>query len=119
MSDGVDSGHLDGSIKLGKPWQVPQDKEETMCDEIQKGSDQETQVEALSFEEAFDQLQSAVGQLEGGDLTLEQAIALYERGMRLAQHCSDLLDTAGLQVQQLGVAGDPGQMAMFFEGEEE
>jgi exodeoxyribonuclease VII small subunit len=118
MTEGGDSGHLDGSIKLGRPRQVPQDKEETMSDDIQKGSDQETQVEALSFEEAFDQLQSAVEQLEGGDLTLEEAIALYEQGMRLARHCSDLLDTAELQVQQLGVAGDRGQMAMFFEGEE-
>jgi exodeoxyribonuclease VII small subunit len=103
---------------LGRPRQVLQDKEETMSDEIQKGSDQETQVEALSFEEAFDQLQSAVGQLEEGDLTLEEAIALYERGMRLAQHCSDLLDTAELQVQQLSTAGDQGQMAMFFEDEQ-
>jgi exodeoxyribonuclease VII small subunit len=104
---------------LGKPWQVPQDKEETMSDDVQKGSDQLTQVAALSFEEAFDQLQSAVGRLEGGDLTLEEAIALYEQGMRLARHCSDLLDTAELQVQQLSVAGDLGQMAMFFEGEGE
>jgi exodeoxyribonuclease VII small subunit len=90
-----------------------------MNDDAQKGSDQETSVKALNFEEAFEQLQSAVGRLEGGDLTLEEAIALYERGMRLAQHCSDLLDTAELQVQQLSVASDRGQMAMFFEGEGE
>jgi len=89
-----------------------------MSDDIQKGSDQETQLEALSFEEAFDQLQSAVGRLEEGDLTLEEAIALYEQGMRLARHCSELLDTAELQVQQLSVADDQGQMAMFLEDEQ-
>ena len=58
-------------------------------------------IEKLSFEKAFTELEDAVQRLEVGDLTLEQAIALYERGMRLAQHCNSALDAAELQVRQL------------------
>ena len=46
-------------------------------------------LEELTFEEAFRELEVTVQRLEEGDLPLEQAISLYERGMRLAQHCSD------------------------------
>lgn len=65
--------------------------------------------EKLSFEEAFDELETTVQRLEEGDLTLEEAIALYERGMSLAQRCNDALDAAELQVQQLTVAKDEQQ----------
>ena len=58
-------------------------------------------VEQLSFEEAFRELEETVQRLEKGELTLADAIAVYERGMALAQHCSDTLDTADLQVQEL------------------
>ncbi|MFN2165008.1 MAG: exodeoxyribonuclease VII small subunit [Anaerolineae bacterium] len=59
-------------------------------------------LEKLTFEEAFRELEVTVQQLEEGDLPLEQAISLYEWGMRLAQHCSDVLDAAELRVQELG-----------------
>jgi exodeoxyribonuclease VII small subunit len=62
-------------------------------------------VEKLSFEQAVDELDSTVQRLEGGDLSLTEAIALYERGMCLVQHCNDVLDAAELQVQQLAQPG--------------
>jgi exodeoxyribonuclease VII small subunit len=55
----------------------------------------------LSFEEAVGELESTIQRLEGGDLSLADAIALYERGMHLVQHCNDALDAAELQVQEL------------------
>jgi len=55
----------------------------------------------LSFEAAYNELEATVQRLETGELTLEEAIALYERGMRLAQRCTEALDAAELQVQQL------------------
>ena len=58
-------------------------------------------VETLSFEKAFHELEAAVQRLEEGDLALDEAITLYERGMHLARRCSDVLDAAELQVQQL------------------
>ena len=57
--------------------------------------------EALTFEDAFAQLQTVIGQLEGGELPLDVAVMAFERGMRLAQHCNTLLDGAALRVQAL------------------
>ena len=55
----------------------------------------------LTFEEAIGELEGTVQRLEEGDLSLTEAIALYERGMRLVQHCNDALDAAELQVKEL------------------
>lgn len=55
----------------------------------------------LSFEQAFEQLETIVRQLEEGGLGLEEALALYERGMALAALCSQRLDQAELRVRQL------------------
>jgi exodeoxyribonuclease VII small subunit len=76
-------------------------------------------VEELSFEEAFNELEETVQRLEEGDLTLEEAIALYEWGMALARRCGDTLDAAELQVQQLAVINDQQQVGMFFENDED
>lgn len=58
-------------------------------------------IESLSFEEAFEELDALVQQLEEGKLPLEETIRLFERGSLLAQHCQNLLDKAELRVQQL------------------
>jgi exodeoxyribonuclease VII small subunit len=72
-------------------------------------------LEKLTFEEAFGEMESTVQRLEEGDLTLDEALALYERGMRLARRCTDALDTAELQVQQVGVDSEQGQAGVFPE----
>jgi exodeoxyribonuclease VII small subunit len=76
-----------------------------------------SEVEALSFEDAFNELEKAVQRLEGGDLTLDEAIALYERGIHLAQRCSDTLDSAELKVQELAVVRNQQQIGMFSSDE--
>ncbi len=58
-------------------------------------------VSELTFEEAFHELEETVRKLEEGDLTLEESIALFERGMRLAEYCGEKLDKAELKVKQL------------------
>ncbi len=60
-----------------------------------------SEIEKLSFEEAFAELEKVVQQLEAGDLTLDQAMTLFERGMALATQCNAQLDAAELRVQQL------------------
>jgi len=65
------------------------------------------EVEKLSFEEAFKELEDVVHRLEEGGLTLDESIALFERGMRLAEHCGQKLDEAELKVSQL-VPSDEG-----------
>lgn len=58
-------------------------------------------MDQLSFEEAFAQLESTVNALQDGQMPLEEALAYYQEGMKLAQHCNVLLQKAELTVQQL------------------
>jgi len=64
-------------------------------------SDWGESMEQLSFEEAFTQLEAAVLALQDGQLPLERALQYYQEGMKLAQHCSKLLQEAELTVQRL------------------
>jgi exodeoxyribonuclease VII small subunit len=48
----------------------------------------------LSYEEARDQLTQIVSQLEGGGSTLEESLALWERGQALSHICQEWLDGA-------------------------
>jgi len=58
-------------------------------------------IEKMSFEEALAALEQVVGQLEGGQVPLEQSIALYERGDALKKHCEARLGEAELKVQKI------------------
>ena len=49
---------------------------------------------ALSYEQARDQLTEVVRRLEGGGLTLEQSLDLWERGEQLATVCEEWLEGA-------------------------
>jgi exodeoxyribonuclease VII small subunit len=59
----------------------------------------------LTFEQAFAELERAVRKLEAGGLTLEESLALFERGQALAAHCNAQLDQAELKVRQLSPEG--------------
>lgn len=50
-----------------------------------------TDVAALSYEEARDELVRVVTELEQGAATLEQSLALWERGEALARRCEEWL----------------------------
>ncbi len=58
-------------------------------------------IEELTFEQAFKELEATVAKLEDGDLSLEESLALFERGQRLSAHCSRLLEQAELKVTEL------------------
>jgi exodeoxyribonuclease VII small subunit len=75
------------------------------------------EVEKLPFEEAFKELEDTVHRLEGGGLTLDESIALFERGMRLAEQCGQKLDDAELKVSQLVPSDEGGYQTVPF-GEE-
>ena len=57
--------------------------------------------EPLSFEQALAALQDIVAQLERGDVSLEQALALHSRGQQLAAYCTAQLDQAELRVRKI------------------
>jgi len=50
-----------------------------------------TDVAKLSYEQARDELIAVVGELEQGTVTLEQSLALWERGEALAKRCEEWL----------------------------
>ena len=48
----------------------------------------------ISYEEARDELTEVVAQLESGQASLEESLALWERGETLAKICQEWLDGA-------------------------
>jgi exodeoxyribonuclease VII small subunit len=54
-----------------------------------------------TFEESLKQLETIVGQLERGDLALEDSLKMFEDGMRLSAQCKQELDNAESKVQIL------------------
>ncbi len=54
-----------------------------------------------TFEEVMTRLEQTVQALEAGDLPLDEATKLYERGMRLARMCNEMLAAADLRITQI------------------
>jgi exodeoxyribonuclease VII small subunit len=69
-----------------------------------------------SFEELFHELEETVRRLEAGDLTLDESLALFERGTDLADRCNVLLDSAELRVRQLTTRPNGSTESEPFEG---
>ncbi len=63
-------------------------------------------IQSLSYEQAFAELEQIVNGLESDQNTLDEAMQLFERGQALAQHCANLLDRAELRVRQLSQPED-------------
>ena len=57
--------------------------------------------EKMKFEEAMDELEQIVGQMEEGGFSLEESIDKFERGIRLSQVCAKQLEKAELKVEKL------------------
>ena len=58
-------------------------------------------VEKLSYEQAMAEMEGIIQKMESDQLTLDEALAFFERGQALAKHCADLLNQAELKVRQL------------------
>ena len=58
----------------------------------------------MSFEDAMAALEAVVGQLERGDVALEQSLALYDRGAALKAHCAAKLKEAEEKVELIRAA---------------
>lgn len=53
------------------------------------------------FEKSLDELENLVRDMEQGELSLEQSLAAFERGVKLTRECQSALKTAEQRVQQL------------------
>jgi exodeoxyribonuclease VII small subunit len=58
-----------------------------------------------TFEQAFAELEEIVGRLESADLSLDESLALFERGQALTALCAQLLETAELKLKLLAPDG--------------
>lgn len=67
------------------------------------------EIAALSFEASLAELEKLVQELERGQLDLDAAIAAYERGTALKEHCRAKLADAQLRVEKLTMtaSGEP------------
>jgi exodeoxyribonuclease VII small subunit len=66
-----------------------------------KPSAESTPIEDLTYEQALLELEEIIQNLETDEHTLEETLAMFERGQSLAQYCTKLLEDAELKVQEL------------------
>jgi exodeoxyribonuclease VII small subunit len=55
----------------------------------------------VDFEHSLDELEQLVARMEGGELSLDESLASFERGIGLYRHCQQALDQAELRVRLL------------------
>ncbi len=72
---------------------------------------------SVDFEEALEQLEDLVEQMEDGDLTLEESLAAFEKGVRIARECQLALQQAEQRVQILLKQDGTEKLVPFAEGE--
>jgi exodeoxyribonuclease VII small subunit len=66
-------------------------------------------IAGLPFEKALAELEAIVGELEKGQVALEDSIAKYERGEALKKHCDKLLKQAEARIEKINLSpsGEP------------
>ncbi len=62
--------------------------------------------QATHFEAALEELETLVAKMESGDLSLDESLKAFERGVALTRQCSTALKEAELKVQTLTQQGD-------------
>ena len=55
----------------------------------------------MSFENAIKELEAIVEELEGNEISLDDAVSAYERGAKLKNICQKRLDEARLKVEKI------------------
>ena len=63
----------------------------------------------MKFEDALTELETVVQDLERGDITLDQALSRYERGIALLKDCFSQLKQAEAKIRELTSVDDNGQ----------
>ena len=71
------------------------------------------EIAAASFESGLLELEQIVKEMESGELPLERALELYEKGMRLSENCRKQLEAAETRIEMLVRRGDKVQPEPF------
>jgi exodeoxyribonuclease VII small subunit len=71
-----------------------------------ESADASTAPAAPAFEQTLAELEDLVGQLESGDLPLDEALRTFEKGVRLTRDCQNALSSAQQKVQLLLQRGE-------------
>jgi len=79
------------------------------------------ELKVKDFESALKSLEEIVAQLEGGDISLDRALELFEEGIKISRFCSAKLEEAERKVETLIKASDGSLKEVPFipEGEDE
>ncbi|WP_266160002.1 exodeoxyribonuclease VII small subunit [Dyella silvatica] len=56
---------------------------------------------AADFEHSLDELEQLVARMEGGEMSLDDSLSSFERGIGLYRHCQQALEKAELRVRLL------------------
>ena len=70
------------------------------------------------FETSMQALEDLVGRMEAGEMTLEESLAAYERGVGLYRRCQSALEQAELRVRLLSDPANPGDARSFDAGDD-
>jgi exodeoxyribonuclease VII small subunit len=70
----------------------------------------------FDFESALGELEALVQRMEAGDLTLEESLSAFERGIALSKQCQSALSAAELRVKAL-TEGEAGPTLSDLENE--
>ena len=65
------------------------------------------------FENSMQALEDLVGKMETGEMTLEESLAAYERGVGLYRRCQSALEQAELRVRLLSDPANPEESRPF------
>ena len=70
------------------------------------------------FEQSMQALEELVGKMEAGEMTLEESLAAYERGVGLYRRCQGAREQAELRVRLLSDPAKPEDARDFDTGED-
>ncbi|WP_456400443.1 exodeoxyribonuclease VII small subunit [Mesoaciditoga sp.] len=70
-----------------------------MNDTPEKG--EKDKIESLSFEEAYRKLEETLQLMESEDVTLEESLELFKKGVELYKRCKELINSASLTVKEV------------------
>lgn len=83
-----------------------------MTDESKKAAnDQQSGQDQPDFEHALTELEALVARLEKGELTLDESLQQFKRGVELTRHCQKILDQAQQVVEKLSNPQDESSAA--------